>query len=144
VTEPTITANALQPTPEYPLVIGQDPDRRGIMVPPITISAGEHDCRRGTISTIAVKIRLSAASIHWINGELARKYPGAQVLDSYPISPVLTTQGLDSPTATVSFHFDPKDPGDYEVTITARQDDDQVAEKVFQVHVALYESTIRH
>jgi hypothetical protein len=143
-TGPTITSNVLQPTPEFPLVIGQDPNRRGITVPPISVSAGEHDCRRGNISSISVKINLNSESIHWINGELARMYPGAHVLDTYPISPMLITQGLDTPTATASFHFDPQDPGDYEITVTARQDDGKVVEKVFQVHVALYESTIRH
>jgi hypothetical protein len=64
------------------------------------------------------------------------------LLDTYPISPVLTITGLNTSTATVTFHFDPKDPGDYEVTVTATQDDSQIAVKVFQVHVALYESTI--
>lgn len=38
VTGPTIESDALQPTPEYPLVIGQDPNRRGITVPPISVS----------------------------------------------------------------------------------------------------------
>ena len=143
-TGPTITTSALKPTPEFPLVLGQDPDRSGIMIPPISATAGQHDCRTGTISIISVKIRLSSASIGWINGELARKYPGAHVLDTYPISPVLTTTGLNTPNATASFHFDPNDPGDYEITVTVTQDDGQEAVKVFQVHVALYESTITH
>jgi hypothetical protein len=141
---PTITTVALQPTPEFPLVIGQDPDKRGITISAITITAGEHDCRRGTISEISVKLRLSDASISWITKELSRRYPGAHVLETYPFSPLLTTSGLNTPSATASFHFDPKDPGDYIVTITTTQDDGQVAEKVFQVHVALYESTITH
>jgi hypothetical protein len=141
---PKITTAVLQPTPEFPLVIGQDPDRRGIMIPAITATAGEHDCRSGTIAEISVKIRLNRESISWINGELARKYPGAHVLDTYPISPVLTTTGLNTPTATASFHFDPRDPGDYEVSVTATQDDGQVTARVFQLHVALFESTIRH
>lgn len=110
----------------------------------ISIKAGEHDCRAGTISAISVKISLSGESISWIKGELSRKYPGAHVLDTYPISPVLTTTGLNTPNATAYFHFDPKDPGDYEVTVVAKQDDGQIARKVFRVHVALYESTIRH
>jgi hypothetical protein len=141
---PTISTAVLQPTPAFPLVFGQDPVRRGITIPAITATAGEHDCRRGAIAEITVKIRLSEASISWINGELARKYPGAHVLDIYPVAPVLTTMGLNTSTATVSFHFDPKDPGDYEVTVTATQDDGQVTDKVLQVHVALYESSITH
>jgi hypothetical protein len=141
---PMITTAALVPTPAFPLVIGQDPDRRGITIPPITVIAGDHDCRRGTIVSISVKIHLSSESITWIKGELARKYPGAHVLDTYPISPVLTTSGLDTALATATFHFEPKDPGDYVVTISATQDDNQVAEKQFQLHVALYESAITH
>ena len=141
---PKIKTDALQPTPEFPLVVGQDPDRRGITSSTITIKGGQHDCRAGTISAISVKISLSGESISWIKGELARKYPGAHVLDSYPISPVLTTTGLNTPNATASFHFDPKDPGDYEVTVVATQDDGQVARKVLRVHVALYESKISH
>lgn len=141
---PTITNAALQPTPEYPLVLGQDPDRRGITISGITVTAGEHDCRTGTISAVSVSIRLSSASASWINGELARKYPGARVKGTYPITPVLTTTGLNTATAVTSFHFEPLDPGDYEVTITATQDDGQTAVKVFTVHVALYESTITH
>lgn len=141
---PTITNAALQPTPEHPLVLGQDPDRRGITISGITVTAGEHDCRTGTISAVSVSIRLSSASITWINGELARKYPGAHVKGTYPITPVLTTIGLNTATAVTSFHFEPLDPGDYEVTVTATQDDGQTAVKVFTVHVALYESTITH
>ena len=141
---PKINTETLQPTPEFPLVIGQDPDQRGITSSTISVKGGEHDCRAGTISAISVKISLSRESISWIKGELARKYPGAHVLDTYPISPVLTMTGLNTPTATASFHFDPKDPGEYEVTVTAKQDDGQLATKVFQVHVALYESTITH
>jgi hypothetical protein len=141
---PVITNPALLPTPEFPLVIGQDPDRRGITVSPITIVAGEHDCSAGKIVAISVSIRLSDESISWINGELARRYPGAHVLDSYPISPLLTTTGLNTSSATASFHFDPKDPGDYEVAVTATQDDGQTTVKIFQVHVALYETTITH
>ncbi|MFZ2096699.1 MAG: hypothetical protein WAV05_08690 [Anaerolineales bacterium] len=141
---PKITTPALQPTPAFPLVLGQDPNRIGITIPEITVTAGEHDCRRATISAIEVKLRLSNDSLSWIRWELARRYPGARVLDTYPLSPVLVTRGLHTPTAITSFHFDPLDPGDYEITVTATQDDGQVALKVYSVHVALYESTITH
>jgi len=137
--EPKITTAALQPTPEYPLVTGQDTDQRGI-----TVTAGEHDCRTGTISAVSVSIRLSSASISWINGELACKYPGTHVKGTYPITPVLTTTGLNTATAVTSFHVEPLNPGDYEVTVTATQNDGQTAVKVFTIHVALYESTITH
>ena len=141
---PKITTTALQPTPEFPLVIGQDPEHRSITLTGITATGGRHDCRTGTISALSVSIRLSSASESWITGELARKYPGAHVLGTYPISPVLTTTGLNTATATTSFRFEALDPGDYEITVTATQDDGQKGTKVFTVHVALYESTITH
>jgi hypothetical protein len=141
---PTITTTALQVAPEFPLVIGQDPDKLGVTITNVTARSGEHDCQRGTISAISVSVRLSSESITWINGELARRYPGAHVKGVYPILPVLTTSGLNTANATTSFHFDPLDPGDYLVTITATQDDGQIGVKTFRVHVALYESTITH
>ena len=141
---PKITTTALQPTPEFPLVIGQDPERRSITLTGITATGGRHDCRTGTISALSVSIRLSSASESWITGELARKYPGAHVLGTYPITPVLITTGLNTATATTSFRFEALDPGDYEITVTATQDDGQKGTKVFTVHVALYESTITH
>jgi hypothetical protein len=141
---PSITNAALQPTPEFPLVLGQDPQRQGIQISGITALGGEHDCSTGTITSLAVQISLSADSVAKIKGELARKYPGAHVKGTYPISPVLTTTGLNTSTAITSFHFDPLDPGDYELTVTATQDDGQTVIKVFTVHAALYESTITH
>jgi hypothetical protein len=66
------------------------------------------------------------------------------VLGTYPISPVLTTSGLNTATATASFHFDPLDPGEYEVTVMATQDDGKTAVKVLLLNAALYESTIKN
>jgi hypothetical protein len=143
-TPPRITTDRLLPTPAFPLVLGQDPDRKGITIQEISVTGGEHDCRRGTIEDIAVRITLSSDSSQWIQGELARRYPGAHVLDAYPLMPELSITGLHSPNAVSSLHFNPLDPGDYQVTVTATQDDGQQAVKVFSVHVALYESTITH
>jgi hypothetical protein len=143
-TGPSISTKSLQPTPAFPLVLGQDPERAGITIPEIIVTAGEHDCRRGTIVRIEVKIRLTESSVNWIRGELARRYPGARVLGAYPLTPELTTRGLKTPQVVTSFRFDPLDPGDYEISVTARQDDGQVVDKAFTVHVALYESTIIH
>jgi hypothetical protein len=143
-TGPKITPAVLQPTPAYPLVFGQDPGQQGISIPEIWATAGEHDCRRGSISDISVRIRLREASIQWINGELSRRYPGAHVLGTYPIEPQLRISGLGTADARASFHFIPRDPGDYAITVTVTQDDGQVSDRVFQVHVALYESTITH
>jgi hypothetical protein len=87
---------------------------------------------------------LSSASISWVNGELARKSPGAYVKGTYLITLVLTTTCLSTATAVTSFHFESLNPGDYEVTVTPTQDDGQTAFKVFTVHVTLYESAIAH
>jgi hypothetical protein len=87
---------------------------------------------------------LSSDSIRWINVGLACKFSGAHVKGTYPITPVLTTTGLNTVTAATSFHFEPLDPGDYEVTVTATLDDGQTAVMMFTVHVAMYESTITH
>jgi hypothetical protein len=141
---PQITTSSLQPTPAFPLVLGQEPDHAGIVIPEILVAAGEHDCRRGTLSEIEVKVNLSEESMRWIQGELARLYPGARVLGTYPIIPVLEITGLNTPQASASFHFDPLDPGDYEINVTATQDDGQAVSKAFSIHVALYESTLIH
>jgi hypothetical protein len=139
---PQISTASLQPTPAFPLVLGQDPKSAGIVIPEVVVNAGEHDCRRGTIAAIEVKVRLSEESMRWIRGELARRYPGARVLGSYPIVPVPEISGLNTSQAVASFLFDPLDPGDYEINVTATQDDGQIVSKDFTIHVALYESTL--
>jgi hypothetical protein len=141
---PKVTTQRIEPTPAFPLVLGQDPGRIGVTIPEVIVSAGEHDCRQGTIEAIEVKISLTQDSIRWIQGELARKYPGARVRGTYPLSPPLVTSGLHASQVSTSFHMDPLDPGDYEINITATQDDGQVVAQAFTIHVALYESTLIH
>jgi hypothetical protein len=108
----------------------------------LTAKAGQHDCKTGQITALAVQVSLSADSVAWIQGELARKYPGARVKGAYPLTPEVSTSGLDTAEAVASFHFNPLDPGDYVVTVMATQDDGQTATQTFTVHVGLYESTI--
>lgn len=141
-TGPAIANSSLATTPPFPLVLGQDPEKLGVTITNVTAEAGVHDCKQGTITDLTISVSLSKDSVSWIKGELARKYPGAKVLGTYPFTPDLTITGLNSSTARASFHFDPLDPGDYEVTVTAVQDDGQTVVRVFKVHVALYESTI--
>ncbi len=143
-TPPKITTTSLEPTPAFPLVLGQEPGRKGITIPEVSVTGGQHDCRRGTIEEISIKIALSDDSILRIQGELAFRYPGARVLGTYPFAPELDTVGMHTPDATATFHFDPLDPGDYEITVTATQDDGQEASRAFRLHVALYESAITH
>ncbi len=135
-------------TPPYPLVIGQDPDDVGVDVT-ISITAGEKNngCDRGparrTITAVTpVEVSLSDASIAWIQNELALYYPGAHVLDSYPLWPTSAVSGIGTSTVTVTFHFDPLDPGNYDITLTATQDDGQTAAQTLQVPAYLLESTI--
>ncbi len=132
-------------TPPYPLVLGQDPDEIGVDV---TISAQggakSNGCPgdpRGTITTFQLdEVTLSAEAIARIKGELQKAYPGARVLDSYPLHPSPSTS-LGS-NATLTFHFDPQDPGAYNILVTVTQRDGQTASQAFQVPAHLLEATI--
>jgi hypothetical protein len=64
-------------------------------------------------------VQLAQSSIVWINGALARKYPGARVKGSYPFTPNYTASGIGSGQAQLSFHLAPLDPGYYEVIVQA-------------------------
>jgi len=131
--------------PGHPLVFSQDPDQLGVTVTTISATGGsDTSCDSGqqNITAITVSIRLSDDTIAWINGPLALRYPGAQIKGSYPIQPTLTTTGLNTTTATTSFHFDPLDPGTYNITITATQGDGQSSSAVLAVPAFLLDSTI--
>ena len=132
-------------TPPYPLVLGQDPDEIGVDVT-ITAQGGAktNNCPgdpRGTITTFQLEeVTLSPEAIARINGELQKAYPGARVLDSYPLHPSPSTS-LGSNT-TLRFHFDPQDPGAYNVLVTVTQHDGQTVSQTFQVPAHLLEATI--
>ncbi len=143
---PTITLAGH--TPPYPLTIGQDPDDLGVDVT-VSITGGQKNngCNRGpaqrSITAASLReVRLSDATIRWIEGELAAYYPGAHVKDRYPLTPYYVTGGTGSTQATLTFHFDPLDPGDYEIVVNATQDDGQTQETVLSLHVWLMEATI--
>ena len=142
---PTISTTGVTLSPAHPLVLGQDPDRLGVTVSGITATGGT-DSKCGEpqqkIKSLTVSIRLSDATIAWITGPLAQRYPGASIKGSYPILPTLNTTGLDTITAATSFHFDPLDPGTYNVTITATQGNGQSATAVLPVPAYLLDSTI--
>jgi len=132
-------------TPQYPLVLGQDPDELGVDVT-ITAQGGSktNSCPgdpRGTITTFQLdEVTLSPEAIARIKGELQKAYPGARVLGSYPLQPSpSTTMGSN---ATLRFHFDPQDPGAYNVLVTVRQHDGQTLSQTFQVPAHLLEATI--
>jgi len=132
-------------TPPYPLVIGQDPDELGVDVT-ITAQGGSktNSCPgdpRGNISSFQLnEVTLSPEAIARINGELRKAYPGARVLGSYPLHPSPSVS-LGS-NATLRFHFDPQDPGAYNVQVTATQHDGQTVSQTFQVPAHLLEATI--
>ncbi len=132
-------------TPPYPLVLGQDPDELGVGVT-ITAQGGSksNSCPgdpRSTITTFQLnEVTLSPEAIARIKGELQKAYPGAHVLGSYPLHPAPSVS-LGS-NATLRFHFDPQDPGAYNVLVTATQHDGQTVSQTFQVPAYLLEATI--
>jgi len=119
---PKIDAN-LTLLPPYPITLGQDPDDRGVDVSGITARGGNHHCPNGGPAMIVafslVKVQLAQSSMAWITGELARKYPGAQVKGSYPFTPPCQVSGLGASQAQLAFYLAPLDPGYYEVTVQA-------------------------
>jgi hypothetical protein len=142
---PTIDANLLL-QPPYPITLGQDPDDRGVDVNGIVARGGNRHCPIGgpakIVSFSVVKVQLAQSSIDWIRGDLARKYPGAQVKDSYPITVPYQVSGLSSSQVRLSFHLAPLDPGYYEVTVLATQQDGQTISATLRIPVYLMESTI--
>jgi len=134
-------------TPPYPLVITQDPDQLGVDVT-VTITGGlkTNSCPgvgQQTITSVTLdRVDLAASSVDWIENELAVVYPGAHVKGNYPLRPNYLTNGLNTTTATLTFHLDPEDPGYYDVQITARQSDGQQTTTTLQVSVWLFETTI--
>ena len=132
-------------TPAYPLVLGQDPDKIGVDVI-ITAQGGSktNSCpgdSRGTITTFQLnEVALSPEAIARIQGELQKAYPGARVLGSYPLHP--TPSVSMGSNATLRFHFDPQDPGAYNVLVTVHQHDGQAVSQTFQVPAHLLEATI--
>ena len=145
--KPNVTLTAVDPP--YPIPIGQDPEKQGFDVL-ISAQGGEktNDCDEGpdraSLEDLSVDaITLSAASITWIEEELSQPYPGAHVLASYPLSPSAEVD-LNVSTGTITFHVDSYDPGDYIVTVSARQDrgDEPENQEEFTVRVWLMEGTI--
>ncbi|MEW5869146.1 MAG: hypothetical protein AB1894_07725 [Chloroflexota bacterium] len=142
---PSISARLVL-APPYPITLGQDPDDRGVDVSGITARGGMHYCpNSGPARIIALRVtrvQLAQSSIAWITGTLARKYPGAHVKGSYPFIPPYSVSGIGSSRAQLSFHLAPLDPGYYEVSVTATQQDGQSASATLRVPVYLMESSI--
>jgi len=142
---PSVHIAGVQISPARPLVYSQDPDKLGISISAIQASGGrDTKCGSGqqNITAVTLSIRLSDESVAWISGPLAQRYPGARIKGIYPFSPTLTTTGLNTTDASASFHFDPLDPGNYNVTLTATQGDGQSSSAVLAVPAYLLDSTI--
>ncbi len=143
--EPTITLSSVNPP--FPLTIGQDPESEGFDVV-IAVSGGEktNSCAgpdNAPLTDISLEsVTLSAASITWIEDELSIFYPGAAVLDSYPLA-ITGDVNINESIGTLIFHVDPLDPGTYVITIEAAQDavDNDTATEIFGVKVYLLETT---
>jgi hypothetical protein len=133
-------------SPSRPLVVGQDPDHLGVDVNGITAQGGLRHCpddgSRANITSFTVQVNLSSASHVWIQGDLRLKYPGAEIKGNYPILPQPRASGLFSALASLSFHYDPLDPGVYDVTINVTQEDGKTAAGTIQVPAWLLEATI--
>ncbi len=143
---PTITMQSQEPP--YPVVIGQDPDDVGVDVT-IAVVGGlkTNGCAEGpprdTIAIIEVRrVDLHVDSINWITGELAASYPGAHVLDNYPLHPPSTHNGIGSTNASITFHLDPRDPGTYVAEIYAAGAYGEAAAQTFSTLVHLLDATI--
>ena len=131
--------------PDYPLVIGQDPDEKGVDVTIMAQGGAKANAcpgdARGTIVTFQLReVNLSPEAIAWINGELRQAYPGAYVKDTYPLHPAPSVS-LGS-NATMTFHLDPLDPGAYIATVVAVQHDGQTISSDYRIPVHLLEATI--
>ena len=145
--EPTLTLTSV--TPPYPIPIGQDPEDEGFDVM-ITAQGGAktNSCPEGparaNLTSLSVEsVNLSPATISWIEDELSQSYPGAHVLDSYPLLPTGDVS-INGSRGTLSFHVDSFDPGTYIITVEARQDrgSDRTNSETFNVRVWLMEGTI--
>jgi hypothetical protein len=123
---PTISA-AFALDPAYPITLGQDPEDLGVDMNGILARAGASLCPgQPAVRIVAfsvTEVRLAASSIAWITGDLARKHPGARVKGIYPFTPPFQVSGLGTPLARLSFHFDPLNPGYYEVSLLVVQSD---------------------
>jgi len=143
---PTITMASQDPP--YPVVIGQDPEDVGVDVV-IAVVGGvkTNGCNEGpprdTIAAIdLIDVNLSTESRNWITGELAQKYPGARVLDNYPLHPAATRNGLGSTNASLRFHLAPRDPGTYLAQVRAVGTYGETNVQVFSIPVYLLDATI--
>jgi len=137
---PEVDLSTFTTDPRYPIVYGQDPDRRGITLSGITVRGGKdaNGCQpRRTLSRVTVSITLDPRSATWIQTDLALLYPGAHVKGHYPITFTPSVAGQRTVTLP-PLHFENLDPGDYVITITVQDDLGHVTTVTKQVFSALF------
>ena len=138
----------LATTTSHPIVVGQDPDRRGadilitIRSQPVVYTWFEYDplSRRWErrvaavtdyvrLNSIRITARLTDESRRWIENELAQKYPGARVrrpfwnLRAQPTYRIVRNRVLPDGTNEVRIAISRipfEDPGRYVVKVQAR------------------------
>ena len=118
---------------------------------------GGQDTECGTgqanITDLKMYVQLRQSSIDWIEGELAQRYIGARVKDTYPKYPewapdfhkyvscagTFGTSGIGTPNAELDCRFfRPLDPGRYDVVVTACQSDGKCTTKTLPEPVAVW------
>ena len=136
--------------PNYPVVVGQDGDG-------FYITASFHqgrtwweDCdgrhyQDDPITRVDVSVSLAESSVRWIREDLARRYPGADVKDTYPKTSTLYG-GPGRANVSVRWpsggYFEAVDPGHYVVIFRVRAQSGAVDTFTRQVPVHLRDSTI--
>jgi hypothetical protein len=109
---------------------------------------------RAKITSITIWLELTERSIEWIEQELAIRYPGAHVKDTYPKYPerpddpfhpyahcawTFGTSGSNTPDAELDCRFfRPLDPGEYAIHVTACQSDGQCTTKTLPEPVKVW------
>lgn len=157
--DPASTVRVAKLSPEYPVVVGQDPARTGVSlsvsltVPPVVYAYNVRNvhvacegsgcgqppgtgpvrliqwetCDRVSrsfedrLASLGVATDLSADSIAWITGELAARYPGAQVYRAHwSLLPGMGGSGGGLGTSDFAMQWSAipfADPGTYEVEV---------------------------
>jgi len=107
-----------------------------------------NDCPLGDDQKIltsfkVLEIQLAETSRQWILNDLANIYPGAYIKGQYPLPFTVKSKSLGY-DGSLTIHFDPPDPGFYEIKVEVVQSDGQRTVKWFSVPVYLLETELIH
>lgn len=151
--------------PPNPIVWTQEQppygDALGMTINDIKAHGGEDTtCGRGraNITHLTMQISLRGESRAWIEEDLAYRYPGARVKDTYPKNPEVAAFGHPSAVCSTSTgvigagtpdaeldcrFFRPLDPGKYDIIVTACQSDGQCTSKTLPEPVLVWLLEVR-